>query len=646
MYYCNNLRFLFQCHKISIAFVRIFNIVILILLCNTISIADSLANKIDSLETKLKFVELKDRAKILNKLSDAYLDISLEKSRTYSRKALQISIEDDNYKEKANAYINFANASWYDGITDSVLYFYKISLKIYEEVNDSSGIADSYNRMALVYEHTNDYDRSIDYMLQSLIIYQKMGNSLGEARVHNNIGIIYNNTNQSEEALIHYKRALFLFKQEESETEEARVINNIGTIYFEASKIDSAIIMILEAIKIHKRMFNKKALASEYSNLGILYSEKSDYQLSDDYFDKALVLQKEIKNQYGISSVENEIANKCFNRNQYDKAISFYRQSIAIKLKINDTKGLSDIYQSMSSLYDTISNPVKALKYHKLYVEALLKVFNLEKEEQIADITTKYKTEEKIKENILLQKKIENKKKAQWILSLISIALLFISVIAIISIRLKTKLLKQNKLNYKQKEELSQLSIQSKINENKRLQAEAKQKEIEKNLLEEDIKKQQKINELQREKHKQAIEHKNKELVTSTMHIVNKNQVLTNIKRSIEGRYNLTEIEKNNLKPIILEINSNINLDNDWDDFKMHFEEVNNDFFSKLQSRFPKLTKNDYKLCAYMRMNLSSKEIAQILNITLSAVSKSRNRLRKKMNLDSSVKLTRFMMDL
>ena len=100
------------------------------------------------------------------------------------------------------------------------------------------------------------------------------------------------------------------------------------------------------------------------------------------------------------------------------------------------------------------------------------------------------------------------------------------------------------------------------------------------------------------------------------------------------------------MKKIIQEINSNINLDDDWDDFKMHFEEVNNDFFSKLQGQFPKLTKNDYKLCAYMRMNLSSKEIAQILNITLSAVSKSRNRLRKKMDLDSSVKLTQFMMNL
>jgi DNA-binding CsgD family transcriptional regulator len=130
------------------------------------------------------------------------------------------------------------------------------------------------------------------------------------------------------------------------------------------------------------------------------------------------------------------------------------------------------------------------------------------------------------------------------------------------------------------------------------------------------------------------------------MHVVNKNKVLSDIKRMIETEYNADKVAKSNLKKIINEINSNIHLDNDWDDFKLHFEAVNTNFFEKLQKEYPKLTKNDLKLCAYMRMNLSSKEIAQILNITLSAVSKSRNRLRKKMGLDSSVKLTQFMMDL
>jgi DNA-binding CsgD family transcriptional regulator len=162
-------------------------------------------------------------------------------------------------------------------------------------------------------------------------------------------------------------------------------------------------------------------------------------------------------------------------------------------------------------------------------------------------------------------------------------------------------------------------------------------------MLSEDIKTQQKINELQKEKHKIDIEYKNKELITTTMHVVNKNKVLDDIKKIIKKEMEAESFSKANLQKIINEINFNINLDKDWNDFKMHFEVVNTNFFDRLQKQYPKLTQNDLKLCAYMRMNLSSKEIAQIMNITLSAINKSRNRLRKKMNLDSNINLTQYM---
>ena len=625
-------------------------IVILILLLNLFVFSqnniENEETEINSLLKELKESNYDDKAKYLNKIANAYLDISYEEALIYANKALVISQDEEDYKEEANAYINIANVAWYTGINDSVYYYYNLSLQVYKDNNDSSGIADSYNRLALVDAHVGEYDKAIDLMVKALAIYRKSRNRIGEANIQNNIGIIYDNIKQHTDALMHYRNARIIFKALGNQLEEANTINNIGSVYYALGEIDSSIVMILNSVSIFEKLSEKKSLASAYSNLGILYSEKEAHQKSDKYFEAALNLQKEIQNQYGISNVEKEIADKCFKRKQYRKAILYYKLSIDIKLVIDDKKGLSQIYEALSMLYDTIYNYKEALKYHKLYVESWQKVFSIEKEEQIAEFTTKYKTEEKIKENVILQKEIADKKREQWVLSLITITLLFISSISIISIRLKTKLLKQNKLNYRQKEELSQLNIKNKESENKRLLAESKQKEIEKMLLEDDVITQQKINELQKRTHKLDIEHKNKELITSTMHLLNKKQVLSDIKRLVEKEYDSAKVEKNNLRKIIIEINSNINLDNEWDDFKMHFEEVNNGFFSKLQSNYPKLTKNDFKLCAYMRMNLSSKEIAQILNITLSAVSKSRNRLRKKMDLDSTVKLTQFMMDL
>ena len=601
------------------------------------------SNKIDSLTNILTLTPEKDQSRILNKLSDAYLDVSFEKSQRIARRALKLSIENNNYKEKANAYINLANAAWYTSITDSVLYYYNISLNIYVEHSDSNGIADSFNRIALVYDRTGEYDKSLEFMEKAIFIYKQKNNKLGLARVENNIGIIYNNIGQTKEALEHYKQAQILFQAVGVKREEANVINNIGTVYFESEQIDSSIFMIKKAVQIHLELTNQKALASEYSNLGILYSEKENYQLAEQYFEKSLKIQNEIKNKYGLSNVQKDIADMYFTRKEYKKAVLFFKQSLSIKVLIEDLQGLSYIYKTLSSLYDSISNPQEALKYHRLYVDAWQKAYNLEKEEQIAEITTKYKTEEKIKKNILLQKEINEQKRRQWMLSILTIGLLFFTIIIFVALRLKSKLLRQTKLNYAQKEELSKLEIKNKEIENKRLQAETKRKEIETKMLSEDIKTQQKINELQKEKHKIDIEYKNKELITTTMHVVNKNKVLDDIKKIIKKEMEAESFSKANLQKIINEINFNINLDKDWDDFKMHFEVVNTNFFDRLQKQYPKLTQNDLKLCAYMRMNLSSKEIAQIMNITLSAINKSRNRLRKKMNLDSNINLTQYM---
>ncbi|MCF8366063.1 MAG: LuxR C-terminal-related transcriptional regulator [Bacteroidales bacterium] len=90
-------------------------------------------------------------------------------------------------------------------------------------------------------------------------------------------------------------------------------------------------------------------------------------------------------------------------------------------------------------------------------------------------------------------------------------------------------------------------------------------------------------------------------------------------------------------------VKDNINLDKDWDLFKLHFKEVNPGFFYHLDKQFPGLTPNEQKLCAYYRINLDTKEIARMLNITAGSVQKGRHRLRKKMNIPSDVEFPEFM---
>ena len=140
---------------------------------------------------------------------------------------------------------------------------------------------------------------------------------------------------------------------------------------------------------------------------------------------------------------------------------------------------------------------------------------------------------------------------------------------------------------------------------------------------------------------------KNKELATTTMHLVERGGILSSIKEEL-----LAVIKRLNIPNLPYEFRSVFRMisdteknDEDWNRFAIYFDEVHNDFLSTLKARFPQLSPTDLKLCAYLRLNLSSKEIAQLLNISLKGVEVSRYRLRKKLNLATEVNLHDFLID-
>lgn len=141
------------------------------------------------------------------------------------------------------------------------------------------------------------------------------------------------------------------------------------------------------------------------------------------------------------------------------------------------------------------------------------------------------------------------------------------------------------------------------------------------------------------EKLEQDIENKNRELAISTMSLIKKNEFLNKIKSEL-----LTN--NNESKNIIRLIDSNINNKDDWNFFEEAFNNADKDFLKKVKSKHPGLTPNDLKLCAYLRLNLSSKEIAPLLNISVKSVEVKRYRLRKKMNLPHEYSLTNHILEI
>ena len=137
------------------------------------------------------------------------------------------------------------------------------------------------------------------------------------------------------------------------------------------------------------------------------------------------------------------------------------------------------------------------------------------------------------------------------------------------------------------------------------------------------------------------IESKNRELAVSTMSMIKKNQFLSKIKSDLKKTDSSDKIYS-----VVKMIDRNLNNKDDWKFFEEAFNNADKDFLKKVKSTHPSLTNNDLRLCAYLRLNLSSKDIAPLLNISLSSVEIKRYRLRKKMNLSHGEGLTEHLLSL
>ena len=146
----------------------------------------------------------------------------------------------------------------------------------------------------------------------------------------------------------------------------------------------------------------------------------------------------------------------------------------------------------------------------------------------------------------------------------------------------------------------------------------------------------------------QEVEQKSAELLTQTSFIIQKNELILRIKDIVDDFYTKNKISS--LLPLYQKINSllnnNMNSEDDWKMFLIKFEEKHTGFFKKMKALYPQLTNNDLRLCACLKLNLETKEIASLMNLSIRAVENSRYRLRKKLNIQPSQNLNEFFLEI
>lgn len=174
-----------------------------------------------------------------------------------------------------------------------------------------------------------------------------------------------------------------------------------------------------------------------------------------------------------------------------------------------------------------------------------------------------------------------------------------------------------------------------------------RQHTLEKHRKQEIEAKQEELQQLKDDKIQSELRHVNNLLAASTMNLVVKNEFMENIKQQIE-HVKLSEQHEDvarSLERIAKEIDTTLKVQEDWEQFEYHFDKVHGDFLSRLTTEFTDLTPGEQKLCAFLRLNMDTKEIANLMGISLRGVEVARYRLRKKLRLSQNQNLSKYILE-
>lgn len=189
--------------------------------------------------------------------------------------------------------------------------------------------------------------------------------------------------------------------------------------------------------------------------------------------------------------------------------------------------------------------------------------------------------------------------------------------------------------------------VRMRMEKSKRLEEE-RQKQLfrdrEKQLQTEALKAEKEVIRLRNEKLREEMKQKDKELANSTMQMIQRSKSLSSIKKNLHklSREIDDDLITNHINSMVRKINREMDTEQQWEVFEKHFESVHEEFLKRLKEEYSDLTPREMKLCAYLRLNISSKEIATLMNISTRGVEISRYRLRKKLRLEHDTNLTEF----
>jgi tetratricopeptide (TPR) repeat protein len=511
------------------------------------------------------------------------------------------------------------------GWFEKAIEYHSRALLMSREVKDTAEMATNLFNLGLAYNLTGQYDKSVEHMLDAIEL-DKLTNNTGHLSTnYNALGMIYLSWGNTRKALEFLNLALEYDKKSGDESKMAIRLSNISKIYMTDNRLEEARQSLEHALEIDQRLNNAVRVAIRLQGLGLINYEMGDFEAALGLFKQSLEVFKSFGLNYKIAGLKVQTGNVYQDMGEKSEAEASYLDGLALARQLNLRPEEMEATNSLFLLYKQQHDYARALQYFEKYKTLQDSVFSEKSAQLIHDFEVKYDTEKKEQENQLLIKENIIRRRTQRLFLVVIIALIMLSLSLLWAFTLKRKSLLQSRILFEKESELSRLKIIAAEKRNTHLQ--------EMLFAEEEIRKLQ----------AQTLEQKKQELTTSAMLIANKNEVFNKLKK-LAGQIKEKFADKGSdeVREIISEIDRQTDMEDQWDEFKLHFESIHKSFFKRLKDKCPGVTQHDMQLCSYVKLNLNTKEIARLMNITPESVNTHRYRLRKKLELSAEETLDDF----
>lgn len=499
----------------------------------------------------------------------------------YATRALDMAISSDIPELKLRALISVGYIRAFKTQFTQAMEMALNARDLASKLDDKKALGEALLILGLIRDSQGNYSDSYNYHFQALRLFESVGSQEGIMKAQNGIGSICYYQGNYKKADTYYMKALNIAISLKDTIQIAAEYSNIGVLYFEQGQEEKALEYYQKALEIHSRMNLKTRLAANYISLGYVLTKMKRFDESLENYQKAIEIFLDFKYWHGLAISYLQLSDYYVAINDQANRSKYIRMAYEIGSQYKLRKVAYQASGALHDIYLEEGNIDSAYKY--LQIKHIQKD-SIDLENSAARLTMlemEYYYDKKQKEE-----KLKQQRKDFYV---IIFTILIIAGLIISFLFLSRQIFKLKSIRLEKKQLADEL------------------------------------------------EFKNKELTINVMNLLKKNEFL------VEHTNQLVDIQKKateeEIKMDILRLINALQRDstNDmWEEFELRFKQVHSGFYSRLLQKFPDLTSNELKLCALLKLNLSTKEICELTGQRPASLDVARSRLRKKLELPTS----------